>query len=148
MATYEVTVVPGAPLAEGHLEGVRSAGGALRDLLRSSAAFRTGGVILVVMLALAALSFVAPFGPTDRRVVPNDRPPSLQYLFGTTSLGQDVFWLTTYAIRNSLFVAGLAVTISRGIGVLLGSFTGYVGGAVDRIISSITESFIVIPRLP
>lgn len=148
MATYEVTVAPVPPATEGHLEAVRSAGGALRDLVRSSGAFRIGAVVLVVMLALGALSFVAPFGPTDRRVVPNDRPPSLQFLFGTTSLGQDVFWLTTYAIRNSLFVAGLAVTISRTIAVLLGSFTGYIGGAVDRVLSSITESFIVIPRLP
>jgi len=101
-----------------------------------------------VMLGMVALSFVAPYGPTDRRVVPNDRAPSLQFLFGTTSLGQDVFWLTTYAIRNSLFVAGLAVVISRTIAVLLGSFTGYIGGALDRILSSVTESFIVIPRLP
>jgi len=87
--------------------------GVTRDLLRSSPAFRTGGVILAILLVLGALSFVAPYGQGDRRVVPVDRPPSLQYIFGTTSLGQDVFWLTTYAIRNSLVIAGLAVIISR-----------------------------------
>src|SRR5438309_10259923 len=101
-------------------------------LFRSSGAFRTGAIILLVMLALSAVSFAAPSAPGDRRVVPVDKPPSPQYFFGTTSLGQDVFWLTTYAIRNSLFIAGLAVLISRSIGVVLGSFTGYVGGGVDR----------------
>jgi peptide/nickel transport system permease protein len=122
--------------------------GVARDLFRSDTAFRTGGSILVILLALGALSFVAPYGPTDRRVVPIDRPPSLQYVFGTTSLGQDVFWLTTYAIRNSLVIAGLAVLISRSIAVVLGSFSGYVGGGVDRLLSGFTDSFIVIPRLP
>jgi peptide/nickel transport system permease protein len=54
----------------------------------------------------------------------------------------------TFAIRNSLFIAGLAVLIGRAIGVMLGSFSGYVGGATDRALSSLTDSFIVMPRLP
>ncbi len=120
----------------------------IRDLYHSSPSFRTGATILLVLLGMGVLSFVAPYAPDDRRVVPVDRPPSLQYFFGTTSLGQDVFWLTTYAIRNSLFVAGLAVVIGRSIAVMLGSFSGYVGGALDRVVSGFTDSFIVIPRLP
>jgi len=127
---------------------VRGPLGAARDLFRSSPAFRTGSIILLILLALGALSIFAPYGPTDRRVVPNDRSPSFQYPFGTTSLGQDVFWLTTFAIRNSLFVAGLAVLISRSIAVMLGSSSGYLGGRVDRLVSSVTDTFIVMPRLP
>jgi peptide/nickel transport system permease protein len=103
---------------------------------------------LLFLLAMGTLSLFAPYGPDARRVVPNDRPPSTQFLFGTTTLGQDVFWLTTYAIRNSLFVAGLAVLIGRTIAVLLGSLAGYLGGAVDRALSGFADSFIVIPRLP
>jgi peptide/nickel transport system permease protein len=120
----------------------------VRDLFRFSGAFRVGAVLLLVLLALAALSVHAPYAADARRVVPQDRPPSFEFPFGTTTLGQDVFWLTTYAIRNSLFVATLAVIIGRSIGVLLGSFSGYVGGSVDRVLSAFTESFIVIPRLP
>src|SRR5438067_8839007 len=104
---------------------------ATRDLLRGSPAFRTGAIVALLLLMLAIASFAAPYGPNDRRVVPIDRPPSLQYPLGTTSLGQDVFWLTTYAIRNSLVIAGVAVLIGRTIAVLLGSFSGYVGGNVD-----------------
>jgi len=130
------------------VQQLRSGLSTARLLFQSSRAFRAGTIILLVLLALVAVSFAAPYAPGDRRVVPVDRPPSPQYLFGTTSLGQDVFWLTTYAIRNSLFIAGLAVLISRSIGVLLGSFTGYVGGGVDRVLSGLTDSFIVIPRLP
>jgi peptide/nickel transport system permease protein len=120
----------------------------VRDLLRFSAAFRIGAVLLLVLLVMGALSVHAPYAADARRVVPNDRGPSAQFWFGTTSLGQDVFWLTTYAIRNSLFVATLAVLIGRSIGVLLGSLAGYLGGPVDRILSGFADSFIVIPRLP
>lgn len=123
-------------------------GSIARDLFRFSAAFRTGALLLLFLLALAALSIHAPYAADARRVVPQDRPPSLQFPLGTTTLGQDVFWLTTFAIRNSLFVATLAVIIGRSIGVVLGSFSGYVGGTVDRVLSAITDSFIVIPRLP
>jgi peptide/nickel transport system permease protein len=120
----------------------------VRDLFRFSPAFRVGAVVLLVLLVLAALSLHAPYPADARRVVPQDRAPSLAYPFGTTTLGQDVFWLTTFAIRNSLLVATLAVLISRSIAVLNGSLSGYLGGTVDRVLSAITDSFIVIPRLP
>ena len=120
----------------------------IRDLFRFSPSFRIGAIILIVVFALAALSFVSPYAPDDRREVPRNEAPSLDYLFGTNNSGQDVFWMLTFAIRNTLIVAGLAVLIGRSIGVMLGMFSGYVGGTVDRVLSSIVDSVIVIPRLP
>ena len=70
------------------------------------------------------------------------------FVFGTTSQGEDVFWSTTFAIRNTLTISIIAVTIGRGIGVMLGMLSGYFGGIFDRVAQSIVESFIVIPRLP
>ncbi len=120
----------------------------VRDLFKYNAGFRVGAILLLIVALLAVLSLVSPYAPGDRRVVPKDRPPSVQYLLGTNSLGQDVFWLLTFAIRNSLLISGLAVLIGRSIGVLLGSFSGYVGSLVDRALSSLADAFIVIPRLP
>jgi peptide/nickel transport system permease protein len=120
----------------------------VKDLFRFSPSFRWGALFLLVVLILVGLSFVSPYGPLDRRVVPNNRPPSSRFLLGTTSLGQDVFWLTTFSIRNTLVIAGLAVLIGRTIAVLLGSLAGYLGGTADRVISAVTDTFIVIPRLP
>jgi peptide/nickel transport system permease protein len=120
----------------------------LRDLFRFSSTFRWGAIFLLLVLILVGLSFVSPYEPLERRVVPNNRPPSARFLLGTTSLGQDVFWLTTFAVRNTLIIAGLAVLIGRTIAILLGSFSGYVGGTVDRVLSAIADTFIVIPRLP
>lgn len=121
---------------------------AARDLLRFSPSFRYGAIILVVVLILVALSFFSPFEPDRNRAVPRNKPPSEQYVFGTNANGQDVFWMLTFAVRNSLIIAGLAVIIGRSIGVLLGMISGYIGGTADRVLSSIVDSFIVIPRLP
>ena len=120
----------------------------IRDLFRYSPSFRIGALILVVVLALVILSFFSPYEPDDRRAVPRNEPPSQEFLLGTTSNGQDVFWMLTFAVRNTLIVAGIAVLIGRSIGVLLGMISGYVGGTFDRVISSVVDSFIVIPRLP
>ena len=120
----------------------------IRDLLRFSPSFRYGAIILIITAMLVGLSFVSPFEPDDRRAVPRNEPPSAEYILGTTSQGQDVFWLLTFAVRNTLMVAGLATIIGRSIGVILGMISGYIGGAFDRVASTVVDSVIVIPRLP
>ncbi|MEZ4639582.1 MAG: ABC transporter permease subunit [Caldilineaceae bacterium] len=120
----------------------------LRDLFRFSPSFRIGASILVLVIVMVALSFFSPYEPDDRRAVDRNEPPSAEFILGTTSTGQDVFWMLTFAIRNTLIVAGIAVIIGRSIGVMLGMISGYVGGTFDRVASSIVDSFIVIPRLP
>jgi peptide/nickel transport system permease protein len=120
----------------------------IRDMFRFSPSFRWGALFLALILTLVALSFFSPYEEQARREVPNNRPPSGQYLFGTTALGQDVFWQATFAVRNTLTIAGISVLVSRAIAVLLGSFAGYVGGITDRVLSALTDTFIVIPVLP
>lgn len=120
----------------------------VKDLFRYSPSFRYGALILLLVAVMVVLSFFSPYGPRSRRAVPRNEPPSSEYFLGTTSQGQDVFWMLTFAVRNTLIVAGLAVVIGRGIGVLLGMISGYLGGTWDRVLSSLVDSFIVIPRLP
>jgi peptide/nickel transport system permease protein len=120
----------------------------LRDLFRFSPSFRVGAIILIGVLVLVVLSFFSPYAPDDRRAVPRNEPPSQEFILGTTSTGQDVFWMLTFAVRNTLIVAGIAVLIGRSIGVFLGMISGYIGGSFDRVASSLVDSFIVIPRLP
>ena len=121
---------------------------ATRDLFRYSPSFRIGAIILTLVVVMVVLSFFSPYKPDANRAVPRNKPPSAQFVLGTNSNGQDVFWMLTFAVRNSLLVAGLAVVIGRGIGVFLGMISGYIGGTLDRVLSSIVDSFIVIPRLP
>jgi peptide/nickel transport system permease protein len=102
---------------------------------------------MAVLTVLALLSFFSPYDPTVWRLVPRDLPPSGEHILGTSSLGQDVFWLLTFAIRNSILLAVFASTISRVIALTVGLVSGYSGGAVDRVLMFINDGFIVLPLL-
>ncbi len=116
----------------------------LRDLFRDYRFCFSFGV-LIIILALAILSFFAPYDPTLWNVVPKDMKPSAKYLLGTDSNGQDIFWQATFAVRNSLIFSLIAALVSRVIAVIVGMVAGYKGGWVDRVLMFIGDSLLVIP---
>ncbi len=120
----------------------------LGDLLKYNLEFRIGAGLILIVVAMAGLSFVSPYPPADSFVVAPDVPPNATNWFGTTSRGQDVFWQLTFAIRNTL-AFGLAVALlSRVLSLIVGLTAGYLGGWVDRALMSINDIFIVIPLFP
>jgi peptide/nickel transport system permease protein len=120
----------------------------IRDLFRYNKEFAIGAILTSFVLIIAALSTFSPYPPSQTYVVPADIPPSWQYLFGTTSRGQDTFWLLTFALRNSLSFGFSVALISRILSLLVGLFAGYHGGVVDRVLMSVNDTFLVIPLFP
>jgi peptide/nickel transport system permease protein len=120
----------------------------LRDLVRYNRAFATGLALICGVILFAALSFFSPYPPNDSFVVPPDLPPSWPYLLGTTSRGQDLFWLLSFSIRNTLTFGIIVAVISRLLSLLVGLVAGYLGGIADRVLMSINDTFIVIPLFP
>jgi peptide/nickel transport system permease protein len=120
----------------------------LRDLIKTNREFAVGVGFIAIVLGIAALSFFSPYPPLDTYVVPPDMPPGWPHIFGTTSRGQDVFWLLSIAIRNTLLFGISVALMSRVISLVVGLVAGYKGGWVDRVLMSINDTFIVIPLLP
>src|SRR5947209_17050426 len=120
----------------------------VRDLLQFNRQFATGVVLLAVVAIFACLSFFSPYPPNDSFVVPPDVPPSWGYWMGTTSRGQDLFWLLTFSIRNTLLFGIVVAVLSRILALVIGLVAGYSGGLVDRVLMSINDTFIVIPLFP
>jgi peptide/nickel transport system permease protein len=120
----------------------------LRDLLRFNRQFAAGVVLLAIVAAFSCLSFFSPYPPNDSFVVPPDLPPSWTYPMGTTSRGQDLFWLLSFAIRNTLLFGMVVAILSRALALVIGLVAGYSGGLVDRALMSINDTFIVIPLFP
>ena len=70
------------------------------------------------------------------------------FLFGTDSLGRDVFSRTVNALRISLFIGLVGVSLSFVLGVFLGGISGYFGGLTDLIIQRVIEFLLSIPTIP
>ena len=117
-------------------------------LLRANRQFLTGALLLGVVAVFALLSFFSPYPPNDSFVVPPDVAPSAEYWMGTTSRGQDLFWLLTFSIRNTLLFGLTVAVLSRLLALVIGLVAGYSGGLVDRALMSINDTFIVIPLFP
>jgi peptide/nickel transport system permease protein len=120
----------------------------IRDLLLHNWGFAAGVFLLGFVLIIAALSFVSPYNPLDSYVVAPDMPPGWPHVLGTTSRGQDVFWMLSFAIRNTLAFGLMVALISRVLSLVIGLVAGYAGGWVDRVLMSINDTFIVIPLFP
>jgi peptide/nickel transport system permease protein len=119
-----------------------------RDLFRYNREFALGAILTGIVVFMAALSAFSPYNPIDTFVVPPDMPPSWTYLFGTTSRGQDAFWVLTFSLRNTLLFGFAVAIISRILSLAIGMVAGYKGGATDRVLMSINDTFIVIPLFP
>jgi len=119
-------------------------GSTLKELLRDYR-FTSAFIVLICLLGLAVLSFFSPYDPTIWYAVPRDQRPSQQYILGTDSRGQDIFWQATFAIRNSLIISLIAGLFSRIIAVIVGLVAGYRGGTTDRVLMFISDGFLVIP---
>jgi peptide/nickel transport system permease protein len=115
-----------------------------KDLIRDLR-FRFAFFVVVILFFLSLLSFFSPYDPYRWNLVPRDLPPKWPHVLGTTSMGQDVFWILTFAVRNSLLMAFIASGISRIIAVLIGMVAGYKAGKIDRALMFLSDSFLVMP---
>jgi peptide/nickel transport system permease protein len=107
------------------------------------------GITIVVMMALVAVfaQFIATHDPLEIDLSPEERlqSPSGKHLFGTDSLGRDVFSRMVFGSRISLSVGFIAVFISLVIGIFLGGLSGYYGRWVDNVIMRLVEIMYCFP---
>lgn len=115
--------------------------------MRIKLALGSAVVGLIVLIGPVA-SFFAPDDPRTWQTFPRNLRPSIEHLLGTTSLGQDTFWLLSWSVRNSLVLGVSVSALATIIGVAIGLLAGYRGGLVDRVLSFLMDGLIVIPSLP
>ena len=98
---------------------------------------KIGLAVAGVMVLLAALS---PLLAAWNKVQGQDLgsrldPPDAAHWMGRDQLGRDVMARIIYGTRVSMLVGLSVVAISSFFGVAIGSFAGYKGGWLDRIVS-------------
>jgi len=121
----------------------------LSNIFKENIRLKIGSIMIIAFILIGfVISAFAPFNPEKWNLFPRDLPPSLKHILGTSSLGQDVFWFLTFAIRNSLLIGIIVASIGTVVGVIVGLIAGFYGGLVDRIIMTLTDAFIATPALP
>lgn len=108
-----------------------------------AAMFTISFLILIIIISLLAPLF--PMDPNSTDVQNMLTGPSLAHPFGTDELGRDYMARIIYGGRVSLLVGVLAMLASVAIGVLVGTFAGYLGGLPDMILMRIVDIMSSIP---
>mgnify|MGYP001075710151 CR=1 FL=1 len=113
-------------------------------------------LVLLLILVLGAI-FVPIFSPLDyetQDVAFSNQPPMAvnpttgeTHIFGTDSLGRDIFVRMWSGARISLSVALAVAIIDCILGVIYGGISGYFGGTVDDVMMRIVEIISGIPYL-
>ena len=117
----------------------------------TNASFRfKAGLIMTAFFLF--IGFVVYYFPHINPFTFNTYPPKLgstrEHWLGTTALGQDILWLLIVSIHNSLTIGLIVALIGTVVGVFVGLVAGFSGGALDRVLMVITDTFVVIPSLP
>ena len=107
-------------------------------------ALALGGVLLLVAVALLA-PWLAPYDPIATDVDIALRPPSATHWFGTDQLGRDILSRLLFGARLDLAIAVSAVILSFAIGAVIGSFCGYLGGRLDRVVGRFVDVLMAFP---
>ncbi len=112
--------------------------------------FKVGFIVvaLLIILAYIVTLFYQGVDITLYNTFRKNLPASQEHLLGTTALGQDTFWMLLFSLRNSIIIGLIVATFGTVVGVLYGLIAGFVGGAVDRVMMTVADTFIVIPSLP
>ncbi len=113
---------------------------------RNRLSVAAGAVLLMLVLVAALGGLLAPYDAARTDAGPALSAPSWLHWMGTDELGRDIFSRTLVGLRVSLIVGVFSAALAAGLGVLVGSISGFFGGRLDDVLMRLTEIFQVIPR--
>lgn len=116
--------------------------------LRAKPLFWISAFIIVVFVVMA----IAPglFTDTDPREAvlgESNKSPDGTNWFGRDTQGYDIYARCIYGARASILVGLFATLGTALVGSVFGLIAGYAGGAVDGVISRVSEIFFALPLL-
>lgn len=73
--------------------------------------------------------------------------PNGEFLFGTDTMGRDIFSMIWYGGRLSLSIGVLSTLISTAIAIVFGAVSGCAPGWLDTVLMRLTEILLSVPSL-
>jgi ABC-type dipeptide/oligopeptide/nickel transport system permease subunit len=126
----------------------------ITGLKRGGVRLWLGGAIVVFLIAVALLApWLAPHDPIEQDLMSAQLPPAFMpggdasYWLGTDSLGRCVLSRLIYASRVAVTVGFVAALLAGCIGIALGLIAGSFGGWVDQMTSRLIDVWMAFPPI-
>lgn len=106
------------------------------------------GLALVIFFVLVAIfaDLIVPYELALEQTSNVRQPPSAEHIFGTDTLGRDLFARIVHGVRPSLLIGIIGTLIPALIGLVIGGIAGYYGGKFDEISMRIMDTIMCIPQ--
>jgi peptide/nickel transport system permease protein len=88
-----------------------------------------------------------PHNPFNYNLPMHLHPPTLTYIFGTNTYGEDIWSRMLYAMPRDAFISIVVVLSAVLIGGILGVMAGYRGKYTDEVLMRVTDAFLSLPAL-
>ena len=121
--------------------------GILRKLRIKRFPIAAAAVLLLIILGCVFCGLFTGEDPFRMELTHINAAPDKAHIFGTDTLGRDIWSIIWYGGRRSLFIGAFATLISTGIAVIYGSISGLAGRAVDSVMMRFSEILLSIPSL-
>jgi peptide/nickel transport system permease protein len=107
-----------------------------------------GGLFFGVIAAGAVVALMwTPYDPLAIDLLHRFAPPGPQYLLGTDEFGRDVLSRALEGAASSLSIAAMTVVFAIFFGSLIGTVSGYLRGAADRIVMTFNDALLAFPGI-
>ncbi len=107
-----------------------------------------GATVVVVFTVLAVIGpWIAPFDPRAIDLPHSFAPPSATHWFGTADNGVDILSIILHGARLAGIVGLCVVSLSLGIGSIIGVFAGYRGGMTDHAVTGLADLVQALPSI-
>ncbi|WP_037373218.1 ABC transporter permease [Anaerovorax odorimutans] len=104
-------------------------------------------ILAIIILGCIFANIIMPYDPTYMNLAQISQSPRVNHLFGTDTLGRDIFSMIWYGGRISLFIGILATVISTTIAIVYGCISGLMGKHIDDAMMRFTEIVLSIPSI-
>ena len=104
-------------------------------------------ILLLIVLGCVCAEWIMTKDPTYMDLLNYNKAPDREFLFGTDTMGRDIFSMIWYGGRISLIIGGLSTVISTLIAMIVGAFSGMAPAWLDEAIMRFTEIFLSVPSL-
>ncbi|MBC5627395.1 ABC transporter permease [Clostridium sp. NSJ-6] len=104
-------------------------------------------VLLIIICGCIFSEVIITHDPRFMDLANSNVAPNREFLFGTDSMGRDIFSDIWYGGKISLFIGIFSTTISTVIAIVYGSISGMAPESIDDLMMKTTEIILSIPSI-